>query len=171
MVNIEKKDDRIKVAFAFDDGLLKIPVCVSDRMLEAHEVVADAIFDTGAQFSVMSRRMADLLRLELHQDCVMSGVGHSIQVHSALAVAFPGCADWYTFIKPKVIDNIALGVDFIIGMDIIRRGELSLRPANEGLLLEFVFDQRYFVNASKDSVNTAYDKYQAVFATFLAKGL
>ena len=90
MVNIEKKDDRIKVAFAFDDGLLKIPVCVSDRMLEAHEVVADAIFDTGAQFSVMSRRMVDLLRLDLREDCVMSGVGHSIQVNSALAVAFPG---------------------------------------------------------------------------------
>lgn len=109
MVDLTEEKDRIKTFVSYDSKLITMPVKVADRAELHAEVVADALLDTGSMVTVMSRRLAAALSLELEEGEIMSGVGHDLQTKIALALAFPGNGDWYTFIRPRVIPNIYLG--------------------------------------------------------------
>jgi predicted aspartyl protease len=169
MVDLTEEKDRIKTFVSYDSKLITMPVKVADRAELHAEVVADALLDTGSMVTVMSRRLAAALSLELEEGETMSGVGHDLQTKIALALAFPGNGDWYTFIRPRVIPNIYLGIDLIIGLDVLRRGDLMMKHQDNGTEVTFVFDERYFVNVRRDTVAEAYKKYQNVCAKFLIK--
>lgn len=161
MTDISKEDDRCKFLFPKGNGLLKTPMRVENQR---HEKGLDvtAIWDTGAQFSVMTRTLAEALQIATRPAGVMDGVSQSMVAELGCAIAFPGNMDWYTYAHPRVVPKIAVGVDFIIGMDIITTGDLSLHHTEEGMLMEFVFNEDYFIRKGEET-EKKWKAYQTIY--------
>lgn len=60
MTDLTSEKDRLKFFFPDGCGLLKTPARIENQYHEKG-IVLDAMWDTGAQFSVMSERLADSL--------------------------------------------------------------------------------------------------------------
>lgn len=161
MTDISLEKDRCKFLFPKGNGLLKTPMRIENQQHEKGMEIT-AIWDTGAQFSVMTRQLAEAMEIATRPAGVMDGVSQSMVVELGCAIAFPGNLDWYTYAHPRVVERIAIGVDFIIGMDIISMGDLSLRHTAEGTLMEFVFNEDYFIRKGGDD-RKAWHAYQTIY--------
>lgn len=161
MTNLSKEHDRCKFLFPKGNGLLKTPVRIENQYQE-RGLELDAIWDTGAQFSVMTRSLAETLEIKTRPAGLMDGVSQTVVSELGCAIAFPGNTDWYTYAHPRVVERLAIGVDFIIGMDIISMGDFSIRQTNEGMLMEFVFNGDYFIRKGADE-RKAWHTYQTIY--------
>lgn len=161
MTDITKEDDRVKFFFPQGNDLLKTPMRIENQYQE-EGLVVDSIWDTGAQFSVMSEHLAEMLKISRRPGGLMDGVGQTVVSEIACAIAFPGNSDWYTYVHPRVVPKIATGVDFIIGLDIITMGDFSLIGTKEGLLMQFVFNEDYFIRKG-DDVNKKWRTYNTIY--------
>jgi len=161
MTDLTSEKDRVKFLFPNGNGLLKTPIRIENQYQEKG-VVVDAIWDTGAQFSVMSSHLAEMLDIALRPAGLMDGVGQTLPMEKGCAIAFPGNKEWYTYAHPRAVRQIAPGADFIIGMDIIGMGDFSLKRTGEGLLMEFVFNHEYFLR-SDDDTQDKWRTYQTIY--------
>lgn len=161
MTDLTKEDDRVKLFLPDGNDLLKMPIRIENQYQE-EGLVVDSVWDTGAQFSVMSASLADKLKINRRPGGLMDGVGQTVVSEVACAIAFPGNMDWYTYVHPRVVPKIAIGVDFIIGLDIITMGDFSLTRTREGLLMEFVFNEDYFIREG-DDVNKKWRTYNTIY--------
>lgn len=155
-IDLTRQKDRIKFLIPQGSKYIVSPLRLSNHESGASAVV-NAVWDTGATRSAVSPNMAGYLNLEKRGNGFTTGVGGKIGVRLALALAFPGNADWYIVANP-IVAQLPASIDFLIGLDIITLGDFSLKHDENGTLLEFVFDQEYFVNINKDTVNDAFSK-------------
>jgi hypothetical protein len=101
--------------------------------------------------------LTDYLNLEKRGNGFTTCVGGKVGVWLTLALAFPGNADWNTVAYP-IVAQLPASIDFLIGLDINTLGDFNLKHGGNGTLLEFVFDQEYFVNVNRDSVKAEFEK-------------
>lgn len=110
------------------------------------EVILDAVWDTGAQSSVISRHISHALNLprlkKPHKN--LQGVGGTITSRAVLSIAMPGASDWATIVEVDEIEQIPSGYDFVIGMDIISRGIFTLAMVEGRMKLSFTFGEKFF---------------------------
>ena len=161
MTDLTSEKDRLKFFFPDGCGLLKTPARIENQYQEKG-IVLDAMWDTGAQFSVMSERLADCLGISRRPAGLMDGVGQTMPSEMGCAIAFPGNNEWYTYIHPRIVPKISVGVEFIIGLDIITMGDFSLTRTREGTLMEFVFNRDYFIHTGDDT-NSKWRAYQTIY--------
>lgn len=155
-IDLTRQQDRIKFLVPQGSKYIVSPLRLSNHEAGASAVV-NAVWDTGATRSAVSPNMTDYLNLEKRGGGFTTGIGGRVEVRLALALAFPGNADWYTIVNP-IVSQLPASIDFLIGLDIITLGDFSLKHGDNGTLLEFVFDQEYFVNINTDSVKSALEK-------------
>lgn len=127
-------------------GRIVTPVRVTDIGRE-HSFEGSALWDTGAEGSVMSRCVAEACRL---QDFV-SGASIRDMTEEKNAVVgvvlvFPGDVRKFVPLHVAVLDDLNRDVDVIIGMDLICRGDFSLTRKDGMLEMRFVFGEK-FMNA------------------------
>ncbi len=155
-IDLTRQQDRIKFLIPRGSKYIVSPLRLSNHESGVSAVV-NAVWDTVATRSAVSPNMADCLNLEKRGGGFTTGVGGKVGVRLALALAFPGNADWYTIANP-IVAQLPASIDFLIGLDIITLGDFILKHDENGTLLEFVFDQEYFVNINTDSVKAALEK-------------
>lgn len=109
------------------------------------EVLTDAYWDTGAETSSILKMTADYLRLPVLTDrCRMSGLGGKVSGRSLLTVALPGDVRRGIIVEAFEVGELPGDFDFIIGMDIISKGDFSIRREGEHNVLEFAFSDDFF---------------------------
>ena len=118
------------------------------RLLNAEkkrEVVVQALWDTGSSESFISTETAKYLGIA-HTDEYKKWIGAGGQVsgHTIVTVALPGDTAYATITMAGVINSMPPGVDFIIGLDLITLGSLSLTNNDGSLQLTFRFSDRFF---------------------------
>lgn len=130
------------------------PVKLSNK-LNGRDMVLKALWDTGAECSVVRSSVAENLGLPTEEVGTIRGVTGEAVTSMSLALAFPGNKSWLTCVLPLVAENPGEGYDFIIGMDIISMGELHITAHKEGSMLEFIYNPECFVDIDKDSYRIA----------------
>ncbi len=109
------------------------------------EVLTNAYWDTGAETSSILKMTADYLRLPVLTDrCSMSGLGGKVSGRSLLTVALPGDVRRGIIVEAFEVGELPGDFDFIIGMDIISKGDFSIRREGEHNVLEFAFSDDFF---------------------------
>jgi hypothetical protein len=118
------------------------------RLLNAEkkrEVVVQALWDTGSSESFIRTETAKYLGIA-HTDEYKKwiGAGGEVSGHTIVTVALPGDTAYATITMAGVISSMPPGVDFIIGLDLITLGSLSLTNNDGSLQLTFRFSDRFF---------------------------
>lgn len=115
------------------------PVHVSD-IGSAYSFDGKALWDTGAEVSVISRCVAEACRLK---DFLLKGSVRDLteekEVKIGVVLVFPGNVRKYVPLSVAVLDDMHRDVDVILGMDIISRGNFSLNRHPEHLEFSFTF--------------------------------
>lgn len=91
---------------------------------------AQAIWDTGAVTSGISRRLAEKLKLEVLERSLLGTIGGNVPVFKDLVLLDLLLDDTVIPVMAAVVDDIpGEGNDFLIGMDVIRYGTLTIVSA------------------------------------------
>ena len=119
------------------------PVRVSD-LARNRQFEGRMLWDTGAQMSVISKCVAEACRLKTIP-AGTTGTLMSAQEQAWLGVVlvFPGDIRKFVPLRSVVMDDLHTDVDVILGMDVIGRGDFSLKRAGEALQLKFVFGEDF----------------------------
>lgn len=109
------------------------------------EVLTDAYWETGTETSSILKKTADYLRLPVLMDrCNMKGLGGKISGRSLLTVALPGDVRRGIIVEAFEVVELPGDFDFVIGMDIISKGDFSIRREGVHSVLEFTFSDDFF---------------------------
>jgi hypothetical protein len=102
-------------------------------------IMVEAVWDTGADFTAISRRFADAADISFVDDAIVGGVGGQGQkaTAGALALKMPSGL-WYPD-KRVVACELPPGVDMLIGMDIIIQGDMHISTADGQTLFSFIY--------------------------------
>ena len=100
---------------------------------------AHAMWDTGAEVCVISRRLADALQLEMAPGSDARGLTESAETSVCYAYISLVSGGGIVTVKCAVVDSHIGGVDYsiIIGLNLIRRGSLALSGGTNGITLSF----------------------------------
>jgi hypothetical protein len=93
------------------------------------EVYAVALWDTGSERSVMTESLAEKLQLSGSGITILNGINGS-SVSESAEISFRMPDKQFCNIKADITQN-KLSVDFIVGMDIIRKGFFCIVPEIE----------------------------------------
>lgn len=123
-------------SFAFSskfDGIalaIHSPACISAaEELEDTEFSGqwvNALWDTGAMSSCISKRYASLLGLEVINIVHMATASHIVEAPVYMAHIFLPNFPVFTYVEVLEFQDISDGCDLIIGMDIITQGDLAI---------------------------------------------
>lgn len=155
MIDLTERHDCCKFLIQEGEKRFITPIRLQND-LKQREIVVTALWDTGAEVSVVSLAVAKALGLPIEEGGRVTGIGKGKPASMAIAFAFPGNKSWFTYVLPAVVANKpGEGFDFIIGMDIISMGSLNVEHSDEGTLMEFVYNPEYFVDMGRDTVGAA----------------
>lgn len=115
-------------------------------MDNGREFIGTAIWDTGATFTNITKRVAQYLGVPIDGRCSVCSLGRTQQYATAMALTFPGNMGYCTIVDAVVVDEIPGGVDAVIGLDVILLGEFSIVRENGCLWVKFVFNDENFQN-------------------------
>ena len=130
------------------------------NFLPHKEVVVNAVWDTGATFSSVSRRVVQQLELPEDGKATSLGVAGSVTGRTSICLAFPGSQNWAALVEASHLPDVPDAPDFIIGLDIIALGDFRLVKESGISVLYFTFDRDVFINFDVDSAETAMQKLQ-----------
>ena len=138
--------DYYEQAFPEWTGRIVTPVRISDLGGE-HTFEGKALWDTGAEVSVISECVAKACRLQdlLTGDQVRD-LTETKEVKTGVVLVFPGNVRKFVPLGVAVMGDLNRDVDIILGMDLIGRGDFSLIRKEGMLYMRFVFGEK-FVNA------------------------
>lgn len=108
------------------------------------EMLVNALWDTGAEFSAVGLdavAKVDMESLGVVKDvCSINGKSRAAML---CTIVLPG-DDYFALVTEAVMHEIGnKDYSFVIGMNIIRKGDFSLTQTNDGLLLRFVFGPKF----------------------------
>lgn len=136
------------------------PLRVYNHLNDKSRVV-NALWDTGASQSLVSERVVKELELKDASVMVSNTTNGIASRSTSLCFALPGDGYYMAYVEAGVLPD-AIGVsEFVIGLDIISMGELTLRHGNGRMELSFTFDKDIFITRG-DSGDTMLHK-MAVF--------
>ena len=108
--------------------------------ISRREVLTDALWDTGAEVSAISSDTANYLQLPVSvPHNAVQGVGGKAHGRALLTIAMPGNCGQATIVEAFESDQLPQDVEFVIGMDIIAQGDLSLSVSDGCMKLRFAF--------------------------------
>lgn len=141
------------------------PVKIMNVANERSAVVR-AAWDTGATFSTLTRRVIDELCLDPISPCITEGVNGLMAGTTRIALTFPGNTRFVTWAEMSEAQQLPGGLDALIGLDIICRGDLHLAHEDDGLWFEFVFRPEFFIDFESDDTLTVMRKLAAGLQQF-----
>lgn len=100
---------------------------------------AHAMWDTGAEVCIISRRLADVLQLEMAPGPSARGLTGSADTSACYAYVSFVAGGGIVTVKCAVVDGHVGGVDYsvILGLNLIRRGSLAITGGDFGITLSF----------------------------------
>ena len=140
------EEKRFTYTKVLDNPLVPVTPIRLINTISKRTVILDAIWDTGAQTSVISRRTSDVLELPRlkRPKKQLQGISGTVQSKAVLSIAMPGDDGWATIVEVDEVERIPSGYDFIIGMDIITCGDFSLAMKDGRMQLSFTFGSKFF---------------------------
>ena len=113
------------------------------NIANGREEVVNGLWDTGSDTSVISRALSSRLGLPGNRTLSARGFGGSSDVRAVMAMTFPGDFEYAVVVEAIEAEGIGGDLDFILGMDIIEKGEFSLAWENKSFMLTFKFGQLF----------------------------
>lgn len=100
---------------------------------------ANAMWDTGAEVCIISRRLADALQLEMIPGPSARGLTGSADTSLCYAYVSFVAGGGIVTEKCAVVDSHVGGVDYsvILGLNLIRRGSFAISGGSSGITLSF----------------------------------
>ena len=100
---------------------------------------AHAMWDTGAEVCIISRRLANALQLETAPGPSARGLTGSADTSACYAYVSFVAGGGVVTVKCAVVDHHVGGVDYsvILGLNLIRRGSLAITGGDSGITLSF----------------------------------
>ena len=153
-------DDVFCHEFPTELGRIETPVRLLNLSPE-HDIVVNAVWDTGAAFSSIAPRLLEKLCLSADGRGVSIGIGGPISGSTSILFAFPGNSRYAALVEASWLPDVKGTPDFIIGLDIILLGELTLRSRGDRAELQFKFDTTRFIDFENDSSMVTMQKMSA----------
>ena len=150
-------DNVFRHEFADDLGRIETPLKLLN-LSPQREVVVNAVWDTGATYSSVSPWVARKLELPADGRAVSIGVGGPVAGSTSICFAFPGNKRYAALVEASWLPDVKGVPDFIIGLDIILMGEMTLRSKGDRAELLFTFDTSKFVDFVGDDSATTMQK-------------
>ena len=133
------------------DGFRAIVTPVKIRnVFNNRETVVDAVWDTGATYSAVTKRVVDELDLPEMARGVTNGISGKVIGLTRIALTFPGNKRYATWAEMNEIMELPDNYDVLLGLDVISRGDLHLTHEQDGVWFEFVFDTTKFIDMEDD---------------------
>lgn len=100
---------------------------------------AHAMWDTGAEVCIISRRLAEALQLEMAPGPSARGLTGSANTSVCYAYVSLVAGGGIVTVKCAVVDGHVGGIDYsvILGLNLIRRGSLAITGGDSGITLSF----------------------------------
>lgn len=100
---------------------------------------ANAMWDTGAEVCIISRRLAEALQFEMAPGPSARGLTGCAETSVCYAYVSFVAGGGVVTVKCAVVDDHVGGVDYsvIIGLNLIRRGSLAVTGGDSGITLSF----------------------------------
>ena len=138
-----EKEDRL-FSYELKDPLRPVtPVRLINPQVR-REVVLDAVWDTGSTVSLIGKRTSEYLQLPDIVPCAsVMGGGGRVHGRVVLTVALPGDDRYLTVVEAFEAEEITDGHEFVNGMDIISKGDLTLTHRDGHAVLEFRFGEKF----------------------------
>ena len=100
---------------------------VDGKTLKIKRHRVKALWDTGAVTSAISRSLADILGLKVREHTVLQTASGSVRVAKDLVLLDLMLDDTVIPVMAAVVDSVpGKNIDFLIGMDVIMCGSLSV---------------------------------------------
>lgn len=152
------------------DGFTAIVTPVKLRnVFNEREIVVDAVWDTGATFSAVTKRVVDELDLFEMAKGVTSGINGDVIGLTRIALTFPGNMKYATWAEMNELRELPGPFDVLLGLDVISKGNMHLTHDKDGYWFEFVFDTSKFINLEDDSPEVVIKKLMAGLEEFRPK--
>lgn len=153
-------DNVFRYEFPADLGRIETPLRVLN-LSPQRDVVVNAVWDTGATYSSVAHWVAEKLQLPADGSAVSIGVGGPVGGSTSICFAFPGNKRYAALVEASWLPDVKGVPDFIIGLDIILMGELTLRSKGDRAELTFTFDTSKFIDFEGDDSATTMQKMTA----------
>ncbi len=134
------------------DGIYKVKIANTRRIVtpvrvlniaSGREEVVSGLWDTGAEVSAVSRSLCGELDFPVNKQMVVNGFAGKVETKAVMAMTFPGDDEYAVVVQAVEAECIYEGIDFVIGMDIIEKGEFSLSREDGDLMLMFKFGELF----------------------------
>lgn len=153
-------DNVFRHEFPVDLGRIETPLRVMN-MSPQREMVVNAVWDTGASYSSVAHWVVEKLELPANGTGISIGVGGPVHGSTSICFAFPGNSRYAALVEASWLPEVKGVPDFIIGLDIILMGELTLRSHENKAELTFTFDTSRFIDFKVDDSETTMRKMMA----------
>ena len=153
-------DNVFRHEFPVDLGRIETPLRVMN-MSPQREVVVNAVWDTGASYSSVAPWVTKKLELPADGKAVNIGIGGAQSGSTSICFAFPGNKRYAALVEASWLPDVKGVPDFIVGLDIILMGELTLRSKGDRAELLFTFDTSKFIDFDGDDSATTMQKMTA----------
>ncbi len=146
--------------FPSDIGRIETPLRVLN-LSPQREVVVNAVWDTGATYSSVAPWVVQKLELPADGRAVSIGVGGPVGGSTSICFAFPGNRRYAALVEASWLPDVKGVPDFIVGLDIILMGELTLRSRGGKAEMQFTFDTSRFIDFEGDDSEATMRKMAA----------
>lgn len=100
---------------------------IENRSIALHRISLSALWDTGAAVSAISRRAAERLGVKIYERSILNTAAGTLSTFNDIVLLDLFIEDYLIPIKAAVVDTIpGLYNDFLIGMDVIQCGDMSI---------------------------------------------
>lgn len=153
-------DNVFRHEFSADLGRIETPLRVLN-LSPQREIVVNAVWDTGASYSSVAPWVTQKLELPADGKAVNIGIGGAQSGSTSICFAFPGNKRYAALVEASWLPDVKGVPDFIVGLDIILMGELTLRSKGDRAELLFTFDTSKFIDFDGDDSATTMQKMAA----------
>jgi len=146
--------------FPLELGRIETPLKVL-TLAPRHEIVVNAVWDSGATYSSVAPWVVEKLKMPASGKAESIGITGSVDGSTSICFAFPGNSRYAALVEASWLPDVKGVPDFIIGLDIILMGELTLRSHGDKAELLFTFDTSKFIDFEGDDSATTMQKMTA----------
>lgn len=146
--------------FLLELGRIETPLKVL-TLAPRHEIVVNAVWDSGATYSSVAPWVVEKLKMPASGKAESIGITGSVDGSTSICFAFPGNSRYAALVEASWLPDVKGVPDFIIGLDIILMGELTLRSHGDKAELLFTFDTSKFIDFEGDDSATTMQKMTA----------